>query len=211
MGGVLRNLLQRTSCGRPQHHHLLRPSTCSEPRHGVAGWKPASGGPRRAAAPQLLPSQDRVENDLGQAVGELSTDSTKSLRGVILITITPSLSSLLLDKGGPPGGLPQPEPHHPSLPETSWLLSLCSLPLAPSVSLLCSCPPPPAPLPFLLPLYFISTCHKSVPLQSSCHLCSGPLSVAARPERGRRADNHRVIECLRAIVECVRADPSPAA
>ena len=27
----------------------------------------------------------------------------------------------------------------------------------------------------------------------------------------READNHRVIECLRAIVECVPADPSPAA
>lgn len=41
-------------------HHLLHPSACSEPRLEVAGWNPASGGPRRAAAPQLLPSQDRV-------------------------------------------------------------------------------------------------------------------------------------------------------
>ena len=35
--------------------------------------------------------------------------------------------------------------------------------------------------------------------------------MAAWPEQGRRADNHRVIECLLAIVECVPADPSPAA
>lgn len=96
-------------------------------------------------------------------------------------------------------------------------LPLSSLRLFPAPSSFHVPPPPHLPSPnltsplfFLLPRYFISTCHKSVPPQSSCHLCSGPLCVAVRSDWGRQADNHWLIECLRAIVECVRADPSPA-
>lgn len=79
---------------------------------------------------------------------------------------------------------PHSVPSHPLLPFMS------PTPTPPPL------PPPTSPLFFLLPCYFISTCHKSVPPQSSCHLCSGPLCVAVLPEWGRRADNHRLIECL---------------
>jgi hypothetical protein len=102
---------------------------------------------------------------------------------------------------GPAGACHPSVLHHlclpPSLPD-SVLFLLCPLPH-----------PPPSPIPFLLLLYFISTCHKSVPLQRSCHLCSAPLSVAVRAEWGRQADNHREIECLRAIVQCVQAIHHP--
>lgn len=90
----------------------------------------------------------------------------------------------------------------PRILQSPCLYSAAPLVLPPSLPspFFLSCPLPPphltSPLFFLLPCYFISTCHKSVPPQSSCHLCSGPLCVAVRPDQGRQADNHRLIECL---------------
>lgn len=106
-------------------------------------------------------------------------------------------------RGAWPSLLPRPVPsgllaEPPRLPSSA---------APPPPALLPSGPRPPPPRPFLLPLYFISTCHKSVPHTAAAIFVLGHYLWQRGPS-GRRADNHGVIECLRAIVEQSR-DPSP--
>lgn len=128
-------------------------------------------GPGPPAGWGLLTSASLTAQTPGRHPGRRGPEDQDRHDGLGQAPLTPALLSspaVTLPHPGTKPACPSPRPHPHSL-----LLPLCV-----------PCPhPPPAPLPSLLPLYFISTCHKSAPLQSSYHLCSGPLSVATRPER----------------------------
>lgn len=133
-----------------------------------------------------------------RVTGVPSTDATNTWC-IILITIIAITIVIIVGQRQPPGS-PSPARAPPPLSPPDILASVAlfspaSLPPSSFYVAAPLRPPPPAPLPFLLPLYFISTCHKSVPLQKQLPslfwaIICGSAARAGPP--GRQSPGNRV-------------------
>lgn len=131
---------------------------------------------------------------VARAMGPVPRTAPSACSTLSSLLLSPSLSSLLLDKASPRDPFHQPEPRHTSLPETPWLRSLRSLPLS---SFYVRCPRPPAtvssPLSpsslFYLNLPQICSPTKQLPSLFWAIICG---SAAREGPPGRQSPGNRV-------------------